>query len=55
MTLNINTRLACDRRHRKLGAKAAKLLRVGRRCAKHLKGTLRDHAALLYDETGLPR
>jgi hypothetical protein len=36
-------------------AKAAELLRVGRRCKKLLKRAPIDHGRLLYDETGLPR
>jgi antitoxin VapB len=31
------------------------LLAIGRRCASARKGKLVDHAALLYDERGLPR
>jgi antitoxin VapB len=36
---------------------AAELLRLGRDCAAHLAEPWRsaDHAALLYDEQGLPR
>jgi hypothetical protein len=48
-------RLAHIRRSRKQEAKAEALLRMGRRCASHLRREPTDHAALLYDETGLPR
>ena len=39
------------------GELAAELLALGRDCAKRLKEPWRsaDHAALLYDERGLPR
>ena len=51
----LQERLARVRRPRKQGAKAAELLRIGRRCAGHLKRAPVDHAALLYDEKGLPK
>jgi antitoxin VapB len=51
----LRERLARVRRLRKQGAKTEELLRIGRRCASHLKGVPVDHAALLYDEKGLPR
>ncbi len=31
------------------------LLEFGRRCRRHLKGPVPDHAALLYDKDGLPK
>jgi len=36
---------------------AAELMEIARRCAAHLRGPISsaDHAALLYDEQGLPR
>lgn len=36
---------------------AARLLKIGRECAAHLREPYRsaDHGALLYDEKGLPR
>jgi antitoxin VapB len=34
---------------------AEDLLAIGRRCAATLKGKPMDHAALLYDERGLPK
>jgi antitoxin VapB len=55
VAIALQERLARVRRSRKHGAKAAELLRIGRRCASHLKGAPMDHAALLYDEKGLPR
>jgi hypothetical protein len=33
----------------------AELLAIGRQCAAALKGPAIDHAALLYDERGLPK
>ena len=51
----LQERLARVRRSRKQAAKAAELLRIGRRCASFLKSAPVDHAALLYDEKGLPR
>lgn len=38
-------------------ALAEELVKIGKDCAAHLKGPARsvDHAALLYDEKGLPR
>lgn len=51
----LRERLARVRRARKQGTKAEELLRIGRRCASHLKSAPVDHADLLYDEKGLPR
>jgi antitoxin VapB len=51
----LQERLARVRRSRKQAAKAAELLRIGQRCASHLKCAPVDHAALLYDDKGLPR
>lgn len=51
----LRERLARVRRSRKQSAKAEELLRIGRRCASHLTSAPVDHAALLYDEKGLPR
>lgn len=43
-------------RRRRKAATAEELLAIGRRCAEGLKGSLPpDHAAMLYDEQGLPR
>ena len=55
VAIALQERLARVRRSRKQAAKAAELLRIGRRCASHLKDDPVDHAALLYDEKGLPR
>jgi antitoxin VapB len=40
---------------RKRETTAEELLAIGRRCAATLKHNPPDHAALLYDERGLPR
>ena len=55
VAIALQERLARVRRSRKQEARAAELLRIGRRCASHLNGAPMDHAALLYDEKGLPR
>jgi antitoxin VapB len=55
VAIAIQERLARVRRSRKQEAKAAELLRIGRCCASYLEGTHADHAALLYDQKGLPR
>lgn len=39
---------------RRSAASAEELLAIGRRCAAVRTGELTDHAALLYDERGLP-
>jgi hypothetical protein len=46
ISIALEERLARIRPARKQRVKAAKLLRIGRLCAKHLKGTAVDHAAL---------
>ena len=51
----LQERLERVRRSRKQAAKAAELLRIGQRCASHLKCAPVDHDALLYDDKGLPR
>ena len=43
------------RLERKVKATVAALLAIGRRCAALLKGPAIDHAALLYDQCGLPK
>lgn len=43
------------RRHRKAEGIVAELLAISRRCAAALKGPAIDHAALLYDERGVPK
>jgi antitoxin VapB len=55
VAIALQERLARVRRSRKQAAKVAELLRIGRRCASHLKDDPVDHTALLYDEKGLPR
>ncbi|HLZ92800.1 MAG TPA: type II toxin-antitoxin system VapB family antitoxin [Candidatus Acidoferrum sp.] len=55
VTTALRERLARVRRSHKQIAKAAELLRIGRRCASYLKRPPVDHADLLYDEKGLPR
>jgi antitoxin VapB len=55
VAIALQERLARVRCSRKQRAKGAKLLRIGRRCASHLKGAPTHHAALLYNEKGLPR
>ena len=42
-------------RSQRPNTKTAELLRIGRRCAKVLKGSPVDHGRLLYDDMGLPR
>jgi antitoxin VapB len=56
VTQSVRERL--DRLRRKKRAPLAdRLLRIGKKCASHLKEPYRsvDHGDLLYDEKGLPR
>ena len=55
VTEALRERLQRLRRRRQPEATAAELLAIGRRCAKTRKGKAIDHAALLYDERGIPR
>jgi antitoxin VapB len=55
VTVALRERIARVRRARKADATAAELLAIGRRCAANLNGKPADHAALLYDENGLPK
>ena len=55
VTEALRERLQRVRRRRQPEAAVAELLAIGRRCAKNLKGKAIDHAALLYDERGIPR
>jgi antitoxin VapB len=55
VAIALQERLDRVRRSRKQATQEAELLRIGCRCASHLKGAPVDHAALLYDEKGLPR
>lgn len=48
--------LEAERRRARPGALAEELLAIGRRCARHMQGlSSGDHAAMLYDERGLPK
>lgn len=55
VTQALRERLERVRRRKRPENTAAELLAIGRRCAATLKGRPADHAALLYDERGLPR
>jgi antitoxin VapB len=55
VTEALRERLARIRCSRKPEATTEDLLAIGRRCAATLKGKPVGHAALLYDERGLPR
>jgi antitoxin VapB len=51
----LRERLARVQRSRKAGSTAHDLMEIGRRCAATLKARPKNHAALLYDDRGLPR
>jgi antitoxin VapB len=55
VTEALRERLQRLRRRRRVEARTAELLAIGRRCASHLKGPVIDHDTLLYDEHGLPK
>ena len=55
VTEALRERLSRLNSSRKSKSTAEDLLAIGRRCAATLKGKPEDHAALLYDEHGLPR
>ncbi len=55
VTVALRERLSRVDRARRPDAAAEELLAIGRRCAATLKRKPVDHAALLYDEHGLPR
>ena len=55
VTEALRERLERVRRQRQPEATIAELLAIGRRCAHTLKDKPIDHAALLYDERGIPR
>lgn len=55
VTQALRERLERVQRRRKPEATVAELLAIGRRCASTLKGKPIDHAALLYDDRGIPR
>jgi antitoxin VapB len=52
----IHNELERERRYRERTGLSRELLEIGRRCAAHIRGPIssRDHAAILYDEQGLP-
>ena len=51
----LRERLARVRRQHKPEVTAADLLAIGKRCAHSIKRPVVDHAALLYDDRGLPK
>jgi antitoxin VapB len=51
----LRERLQRVRRRRRPQPTAAELIAIGKRCASSLTGPPVDHAALLYDERGVPR
>lgn len=55
VTEALRERLERVRRKHKKEVTAKDLLAIGKRCATTLKRPPVDHAALLYDEKGLPR
>jgi antitoxin VapB len=55
VTQALRERLTRLSKARKPGITAQELLAIGRRCAATLKQKPIDHAALLYDEQGLPK
>jgi antitoxin VapB len=55
VTEALRERLSRLNNSRKSKSTAEDLLAIGRRCAATLKRKPVDHAALLYDEQGLPR
>lgn len=55
--LALRSRLEFERAQRTRRDRPQRLLDIGRRCAENLKGSTSsdDHAALLYDDIGLPK
>lgn len=53
----IRNELSREQHQRNQGKLADQLLEIGKRCASRMKGRVSssDHAALLYDNRGLPR
>jgi antitoxin VapB len=53
----IRNELERERRQRAKTGLSEELLGIGRRCAAHIEGPIssQDHAAMLYDDLGLPR
>ena len=56
ITVALRERLARERSERSAGARAERLLAIGRRCARTLGDgpSAAEHGDLLYDEQGLP-
>ncbi len=55
VTEAVRERLQRVREKQRKKPSVEELLEFGRRCRRHLKGPVPDHAALLYDEEGLPK
>ena len=53
----IRNELEREKQHRAKAGLSRELLEIGRRCAAHMRGPVSsaDHAAMLYDDRGLPR
>ena len=53
----IRNELERERRRQAKAGLSEELLEIGRRCAAHIRGPVSssDHAAMLYDDQGLPR
>jgi antitoxin VapB len=52
----IRNELEREKRQRAKAGLSAELLAIGRKCAAHIEGPIssHDHAAMLYDDLGLP-
>jgi antitoxin VapB len=57
VTEAIRKELEREKRRRARVGLSGELLKIGVRCASHLRGAMAssDHAAMLYDDRGLPR
>lgn len=55
VTEAVREKLQRVRKNHRKKPSVEELLEYGRRCRSHLKGPVPDHAALLYDEDGLPK
>ncbi len=53
----IRNELEREKRQRTRAGLSGELLEIGSRCAAHMRGPISssDHAAMLYDDLGLPR
>lgn len=53
----IRNELEREKLHQARAGLSNELLEIGRRCAAHMRGPIssQDHAAMLYDDQGLPR